>query len=167
MRGSAGATTSPHLYCPCCCTVCAAVWWGAAIGIVGSIIAGGIFAAIYYLASTSLFSVRIFCQQHRQTPDKLSVLLQQQAYTGSSARVASCRPSSNKGVAPGCSSRARHACSGLQRCLGMSQQQRHKAVAGRFACNNVTLINVQHCRRRETGATVRQLAHVEQHRPLL
>lgn len=36
--------------------LCPAVWWGAGIGIIGSIIAGGVFAAVYYVASTSLFS---------------------------------------------------------------------------------------------------------------
>lgn len=35
-----------------------AVWWGALTGIVVSIIAGGVFAAVYYLASSRLFQVR-------------------------------------------------------------------------------------------------------------
>jgi hypothetical protein len=33
------------------------VWWGAFTGIVVSIIAGGVFAAVYYLASSRLFQV--------------------------------------------------------------------------------------------------------------
>lgn len=41
-----------------------AVWWGAFTGIVISIIAGGVFAALYYLASSRLFQVRL--KQQRQ-----------------------------------------------------------------------------------------------------
>jgi high-affinity Fe2+/Pb2+ permease len=35
----------------------AAVWWGAAAGIAGSIVVGGIFAAVYYVAQAHAFQV--------------------------------------------------------------------------------------------------------------
>lgn len=37
----------------------AAVWWGAVAGIILSCVAGGIFAAVFYLAQTRLFQVRL------------------------------------------------------------------------------------------------------------
>lgn len=86
------------------------VWWGAAVGIGLSIVFGGIFAALFYLAQTRLFQVRAACvllaaraQAARQAAAAQAVCSSSESRSGGAGGDAGRRARQHAAVQPGCS----------------------------------------------------------------